>query len=155
MGMMRRLATTMACASLASCGGSDDAPGLKRTDMTKVPSAVAAKVDAATIETRRINGVWKGRIDKDDVEAQFGGDGTLSMQLLHDGSILDDARGTYAWTSDGRLEGTMKGATKALATYASWTAGFPDAGTMEMSGREGTMRLVRRRGYAPVGPKTS
>lgn len=145
-----RWLTTMAGIALSSCGSPDEPAGLKRSDLSSVPSAVASRVDRTVIQTRRINGTWKGKIDKDDVEAQFGGDGTLSIQMLRDGSMVDAARGSYAWTSDGHLKGTTEGATAGLAGYASWTAGFPDAGTMLISGSDGTMRLVRRRGYAPT-----
>jgi hypothetical protein len=142
----------IAGAALSSCGGPDEPAGLKKSDLSSVPSAVASRIDRTVIETRRINGTWKGKLDKDDVEAQFGGDGTLSIQMLRDGSMVDAARGSYAWTPDGHLKGTTEGATAGLSPYASWTAGFPDAGTMLVSGDGGTMRLVRRRGFAPTAP---
>lgn len=144
-----RWLTTIAAAALSSCGGPDEPAGLKRSDLTNVAPEVAARVDRTVIETRRINGLWKGKVDDADIEAQFGGDGTLSIQLMREGSMVDASHGSYAWTSDGHLKGTTEGATGDLAAYASWTAGFPDAGTMLISGKGATMRLARRRGYAP------
>jgi hypothetical protein len=144
--IMAALAATLA---LAACGDGKPEPqagGLRDLDVSKTQMADGRKADADTLRTRRINGLWEGRTGDVDVQADIGSDGTLSIMAMRSGSVVGQARGTWNWSDDNTLTGSLSGGGSALSGYSSFTGGFPRTDAILITGTDGSMRLDRRRG---------
>lgn len=146
--MMRHLYLAgMAALMLGGCGEKSPDPvgrPLSRVDTSKATSDTGRSVDIHTVETRRIAGTWRGTSDRNGVEATFGSDGTLSIQMMKDGALVDAATGSWK-LEDGMMSGETTGATGELRRYASWTGAFSGDRAMNISGAGGAILAVRRR----------
>lgn len=146
--------------ALTACGAKEDrqaapapqAAGLKDLDISKVEDMDGRKADAETLRTRRVNGLWRGAVAGDEIRADFGTDGTLSLMVMRGGSMTEQARGTWTWNKDNTLTGSLSGGRGRLSAFSAWSAGFPDTETMTVSGQGVTITLRRGRG-APAAQK--
>jgi len=145
--MRHLLPAAAALLVLSACGEKAPEPvgrQLSQVDTSKAVSDTGRKVDAGTMQTRRIAGTWRGTTSGRSVEATFGSDGTLSLQIMQGDGLVDAATGTWK-LSDGTLSGTTGGASGELKRYARWSAGFAGDRAMNMSGSDGAILAVRRK----------
>ena len=117
---------------------------ISRVDVSKVQSGTGRPIDAETMKTRRIAGTWRGLSQGRTIEATFGSDGTVSMQVSDAKGLNDAVTGTWKWTG-GTLMGETTGATGELGRYARWSGAFPTDEAMNISGADGAIMVVRRR----------
>lgn len=140
-----RLFIMMPLLLLAACDSSEENAlnGLQDADISNLDQSLQSNINVEVMRTRRVQGAWTGKIGKDQFELALGGDGTASMQITGRLGVTAMGQGTYKWTPQNTIEGTMTG-DEPLSDFSTWRMGFTNERTAKITGDSNSIDVARR-----------